>query len=80
MNPYFIECSVPEIVYLHGHKHTNQPVNLGLCPSICKTQLKWYPDNVGKPAIFFVGCDQHWAFNSEAERDVEFSKIVSIKG
>jgi len=80
MNPHFLDCSVPNITYLQGQKYINQTVNLGLCTSIGKMQVKWYPDNQGKPGIFFVGCDVQWAFDSEKDRDAEYSKIVSIKG
>jgi len=80
MNPYFIECSITEIKYLRGDTYTNQSVNLALCTSVGKMQVKWYPDNTGKPGIFFVGCDQQWSFDTEKERDAEFAKIMSIKG
>jgi hypothetical protein len=73
----FIECSIPSIKYLRGETVVNHAVNLDLCQKIRKTRLSWYPDNTGKPAIDFDGCDAKWTFNTEAERDGEYSRLVA---
>ena len=75
---YFIQCSVPSITYLRGDTVYNRPVNLGVCKSIEKSRFAWYPDNTGRAAIQFHGCDTEWVFNNEAERDAEFERILKI--
>jgi len=77
--PFFIECSVPYIVYRRGEKVINNPINLDLCKSIKKSTLAWYPDNTGKPEITFDGCDATWAFDTETSRDAEFDRIASLQ-
>lgn len=79
MMPYFLESTVPQISYLRGDKITNHPVNLNICQSIRKSRLHWYPDNIGKASIVFVGCDTEWAFNSDIDRDAEYNRIVTLK-
>lgn len=77
--PHFIECSVPSIAYLRGETVTNSPVNLDLCKQIRRTKLAWYPDNGGRPAIRFEGCDAEWAYNTEAEREADFARIIATR-
>ena len=75
---YFLQCSVPHIEYMRGEKVYNRPINLGLCKSIEKSKFAWYPDNNGRAAIQFHGCDTEWVFNTPAERDAEFERILKI--
>lgn len=75
---YFISCSVAQVKYLRGEIVKNNPVNLDLCKSIEKTKINWYPDNTGKPAISFNGCDAKWVFDNELDRDTELEKIASV--
>lgn len=75
----FIECSLPSVVYRRGETVTNHPVNIDLCTKVRKSRLNWYPDNVGLPAIDFDGCDAKWTFQTEAQRDAEYSLIIAPK-
>ena len=77
--PFFITCRVKEIIYLRGKKVVNNPVNLALCKTIEKTKYSWYPDNEGRCAIRFNGCDQEWVFDSKEDRDSEFSRLQNNK-
>lgn len=77
--PYLIECTTPEITYLRGNTVVNKVVNLDLCKNLYKSTLNWYPDNVGKPAITFDGCDVQWVFNTDKDRDAEFSRIIDAQ-
>jgi hypothetical protein len=72
----FLECSVPSIEYLRGEIVKNDPVNLDRCKSIEKFQYRWYPDNTGKPAIKFKGCDVEWVYKSESQRDEDWQRII----
>lgn len=76
--PYFVTSKVPRITYMRGEVIENNPPNIALCRHICKDRLAWYPDNVGKPGIHFVGCDVRWFFDSEAERDAEFDRVLAM--
>lgn len=64
---------------MRGEAVTNKPVNLDLCKSIGKSRFAWYPDNTGKPAIQFLGCDVEWVFDTESARDAEISRIVGLR-
>jgi hypothetical protein len=75
MTPLFVESSIEGITYLRGEKVTNRPVNLSLCKSIEKSNYAWYPDNRGKPAIRFNGCDVEWVYNQESMRDKDYNRI-----
>ncbi|MDB5053483.1 MAG: hypothetical protein JWM44_1533 [Bacilli bacterium] len=77
MLPYFVTCSFESIVYRRGEKVTNKAVNLGLCKGISRTTFAWYPDNTGKPAITFDGCDIQWAYDKESDRDRDFLRIAN---
>ena len=74
----FIECSVPSIKYLRGEMVVNHAVNLDHCYKVRKTKMSWYPDNTGKPSIDFDGCNAQWTFNTEAERDGEYTRIMQV--
>lgn len=74
--PLFITCSVESIDYRRGVV-TNKPVNLSLCKSVEKVKYAWYPDNEGKPAIRFNGCDVEWVYHYASERDADFQKIIN---
>lgn len=76
MKPYFITCYVESIIYRRGEKVVNKPVNLSLCKNISKTKYAWYPDNIGKPAITFDGCDTEWVYDKESDRDSDFLRIT----
>lgn len=76
--PHFLECSVPSIRYLRGEARENHAINIDLCKKIRKVQVRWYPDNQGKPAIAFDGCDAEWAFDTENERDAEYARIIGF--
>lgn len=71
----FVECTLPSRPY-RSSKITNHAVNLALCTSIEKSRIHWYPDNEGIPSIRFKGCDVEWAFNTDAQRDAEFERIM----
>ena len=75
--PYFVKCSLESFIYGRDETITNNPVNIALCKSIRKGKFAWYPDNKGKPAIVFDGCDIKWAYNSEEERDGDFERLCS---
>lgn len=75
IQPTFIKCSLPSFVYRRDKTVFNDPVNLALCTSITKSTFAWYPDNTGKPSIFFRGADIEWAYDSEADRDADFERI-----
>jgi hypothetical protein len=74
----FLECSVPEIEYLHGRKIVNHPVNINLCVRIRRDQHKWYPDNEGLPSIHFDGCNAEWVFKSYADRDADYERVLKL--
>jgi hypothetical protein len=74
--PTFIECTVPSIIYLRGEVVVNDPVNLDLCKSLHKKNFAWYPDNKGKPAIKFEGCDVEWVYESESQREEDWKRII----
>lgn len=75
--PYFVECSLPERSYRQS-VITNSAVNLSLCKQIRKSRISWYPDNKGIPSIEFVGCDAEWAYNTDAEREADYNRIISL--
>lgn len=79
MNPFFTQCSVPSIRYLRGQAIENLPINLSLCTAIKKFNFAWYPDNVGRPAIRFLGCDLEWVFDKDVDRDIEYDRILQIQ-
>ena len=76
MKPFFIKCSLGSFKYRQDQRVVNNPVNLSLCTSIYKSKFAWYPDNEGKPAISFSGCNVEWAYNDETSRDTDFEKIA----
>jgi hypothetical protein len=76
---YFVKCTTPEIKYLRGDVIVNSPVNLALCTELVKTREAWYPDNTGKPAIGFNGCNTKWVYATEKDRDADFEWLSSIR-
>lgn len=74
---HFIKCSTPDITYLRGETVMNHAVNIDLCTKLRKSKLNWYPDNAGRSAIDFDGCDTKWAFETPAERDAEYDRIIA---
>ena len=75
----FVESSINGITYRRGEFVKNRSVNLNLCTSIQKGKFAWYPDNVGKPAIIFVGCGIEWAYDDKEDRDRDYNKLIDIK-
>jgi len=76
---YFVKCATPQIKYLRGETIVNNPVNLALCTELAKTREAWYPDNKGKPAIKFMGCNTEWVYDDERTRDADFDRLSSIQ-
>ena len=76
----FIRPNVDSVTYLRGAVIENHPVNIDRCKRISKARENWYPDNTGKPAIKFHGCDCKWVFDTDEERDQQFDEIVSTNG
>lgn len=75
---HFLQCSTPDITYLRGEKVVNHPVNIDLCTKLRKSALRWYPDNAGRASIEFDGCDARWAFETTAQRDAEYDRILAL--
>ena len=75
----FISSSVEGIHYMKGEFVENYPVNLNICKSIKKSRFAWYPDNIGRPAISFVGCDVQWVYDNTEDRDNEWNQLVSMQ-
>ena len=75
--PFFTVCATESLRYRNRDFH-NWPVNLSLCMHIQKDRYSIYPDNVGKPAIEFIGCELTWIYNTEKERDEDFDRILRI--
>lgn len=75
--PFFIECTVPSVVY-RGTTQNNDPVNLTFCISITKGRLQYYTDNEGIPTIVFRGTSVSWTYKTEAERDADYDRIMDI--
>ena len=75
----FVTSSIEGVKYMRGEFVKNYPVNLSLCKSIRKSKLAWYPDNTGKPAIAFDGCDIEWVYDSVEDRDREYNKLIDIQ-
>lgn len=69
-------CGVARVTYLRGDIIVNRPVNMALVTKIEKTQTRWYPDNTGKPALSFFGVDETWTFDTVAERDAEYDRVI----
>lgn len=79
-NQFALPC-VESITYLRGDVVKNKAVNLSLCIAIEKKRFKWYPDNVGKPCIFFYfekGSKISWVYHREEDRDQDFDRILYI--
>jgi len=72
----FVRPSVNSVKY-RQYTLDNIPVNIELCTSIKKFQEAYYPDNFGKPAIKFNGCEVRWVYLTEKERDADFERIAN---
>ncbi len=77
MKPFFITSKVNSIKYIKGAIVVNNPINISNCTSITKSRFAWYPDNTGRPAITFKGCEEEWVFDTEKDRDADFDRISS---
>ena len=75
--PFFTVCATESIRY-QNTDFQNWPINLSLCMHIQKDKYSIYPDNVGRPAIKFIGCELSWIYNTEKDRDEDFDRIVRI--
>lgn len=73
---HFIEPSKQFVTYLRGETIFNHPVNVDLCTSVRRDRHKWYPDNKGLPSIEFEGCDKRWVYDTDAERDADFQRVL----
>ena len=72
----FIKSSVERVNY-RGDFIYNHPVNLLLCKGIIKRKICYYPDNTGRPSIFFKGCDIEWLYPTAEQRDKDFEDIAN---
>lgn len=80
----FVICSVPELLYRNSDIK-NEPINIALCWSLNKTQIKWYPDNIGMPGIqFWIGdkekFSRHWIYPDEKTRDADYERLLKLYG
>lgn len=75
--PFFAKCATASVRY-RGTDFQNPLVNLSLCIRIAKGRLSHYPDSKGKPTIEFVGCNCHWIYGTEADRDEDLNRLVSL--
>lgn len=75
----FVLSSVEGIYYMRGEFVENYPVNLNVCKSIRKSKFAWYPDNNGRPAISFIGCDIQWVYDNVEDRDREWDQLIKIR-
>jgi hypothetical protein len=72
----FLRCSLDSFTYgRDGEVVQNTPVNLNLCKGIKKSKFAWYPDNIGRPSILFMGCDIEWAYKNEEDRDKDYEAL-----
>jgi len=74
----FIKCSCENAKY-RGYEMHNSPINIELVTQVAKFQEKYYPDNIGTPAISFHGIGKKWVYgeNQVAQRDKDYEMIVS---
>ena len=74
----FICPPIEKIKYMRDLE--NHPINLEHVILIEKSNYKWYPDNVGIPAIYFKinNGDEKvaWVFNTEKDRDSTYKLIT----
>lgn len=75
----FVLPSHESFTYLCGREVRNKAINLSLCIAIEKDRFKRYPDNKGKPCIYFYfeqGSKESWVYLFEDERDLDFDRII----
>jgi len=82
MTAQFALPSVDSITYLRGTELRNKAINLSLCITVEKDKYHWYPDNEGKPCIFFdFGQEEkeRWVYDREKDRDQDFDRITGAR-
>ena len=82
MTEQFALPSVDSITYLRGTEVKNKAINLSLCIAVEKDKYRWYPDNSGKPCIFFhfeQGGKECWVYDREKDRDQDFDRITGAR-
>lgn len=77
---HFVRCSIDGMKHKEYYR-TNDPININIVRSVCKSREKYYPDNEGYPSIDFIFAHQDhitWVYEKEQEkiRDNDFQRIT----